>query len=313
MASLYILFVISAFCPVYTYFIYPVFLKLMKGKEYEQKIINPSVTVIITGDNPGMKIQNVLQSDYEKIEVIEGSYDCVNKAKGEIFVFTDTKTELNKNAIREIVKPFADDSVGAVLGELTSLAGNSVFWKYETLIKQLESRIGCVSGANESLFAVRRTDMPEIPEMVLNKPFYIATKITENGRDIIFQNSAQAYEKKSVGTNFDKHVQDAAGYWQALKLYPKMLLLRHGSFVYISHRVMKWFVWFNIVTMLITSGTLALMGSWLMTVLFGIQMIVYAVVVFMGRMQIGGLIGKLIHIAYYFVMLNISYFIGIFR
>lgn len=313
MTILYALFAISAFCPVYTYALYPVILKLMRGKEYKREKINPSVTVIIKGDNLGMKIQNVLQSDYEGIEAIVGSYDSINKAEGEIIVFTDTDTVLDKNAIREIVKPFADDSVGAVLGKQTNLDGNSLFWKYENVVKQLESRIGSVSGANESLFAVRKVDMPEIPEMVLNKPFYVATKITENGKDIVFQDSAKAYESKNIGTNFGKHVQDAAGYWQALKLFPKMLLLRRGSFVYVSHRVMKWFVWLNIVTMLVTSEILAMMGSLLMAVLFGGQVIGYVVLVLASKKQFGGLLGKLVNIAYYFVMLNISYFMGIFR
>lgn len=313
MIILYVLFALSVFCPIYTYALYPIVLRMLKAKEYKSKDIEPTVTVVVTGEDTTEKTKNIQQCEYPEVEIIEGGYRDANKAKGEIIVLNDTKTQLDLAALSEIVKPFADNRIGCVVGLQTNPEGNSTFWKYENLVKRLESRIGCVSGANESIFAVRKIDMPNVPESVLNKPFYIATKITETGRDVVFQESAKAYEGKTEGTNFQKHVEDAAGYWQALRLFPKMLIGRHGSFVYVSHRVMKWFVWLNMLVMLVTSGVLAVKGSALMAVLFGLQIVGYAVVMLMGKRNIDGAIGKLISIGYYFVMLNAAYFVGLFK
>lgn len=313
MIILYALFALSVLCPAYTYALYPIVLRMLKGKVYKSAEIEPSVSVVVVGEDAADKITNIQQCEYSNIEIVNGEYGDANKSKGEIVIFTDTKTEMDLAAIREIVKPFADNRIGCVVGQQTNSEGNSAFWKYENLVKKLESKIGCVSGANESIFAVRKSDMPNVPESVLNKPFYIATKITETGKDVVFQESAKAYEGKTEGTNFEKHVADAAGYWQALRLFLKMLIGKHGSFVYVSHRVMKWFVWLNMIVMLVTSGVLAINGSILMAVLFGLQIVGYAVVMLLEKRNIGGAIGKLISIGYYFVKLNIAYLIGLNR
>ena len=290
---------------------YPLILRFLKGKEYISEEIKPPVSVIVVGKDTAEKVNNIQQCDYPEIEIIEGGYGDTNKVKGEIIVFTDTKTKLDLAAIGEIVKPFADEQVGAVVGQQTNPEGNSAFWKYENLVKRLESRIGCVSGANESLLAIRKNDMPEVPSNVLNKPFYIVTKITETGRAVIFHENAKAYEGKTEGVNFKKHVEDAAGYWQALVLFPKMLLPQRVNFVYISHRVLKWFVWMNLLFILITSGVLAVKGVVLMTVLFNIQIVTYLIFLTLGRRNIGGVIGKLLNIGHYFTMFNISFFLGL--
>jgi len=281
----------------------------MKGMHYKTEKYEPSVSVVVVGENVEEKINNINQCDYPCLEVVVGDY--TTKTNGEVIVFTDDKTMLDVEAIREIVKPFADNRVGCVVGLQTKREGNSSFWKYENTIKQLESRIGCVSGAPASLFAVKSSVMPRVAEIVLNKPFYITMKITENGKDVVFQESAKVYEEKTEGTNFEKHVQDAAGYWQALKLFPKMLIGRKGSFVFVSHRVMKCFVWMDMVVMMITSVILALAGVPLM---LGILVLLSASILIMLLMNNSGrsLFGKILGIGHYFVMLNVAYFIGLF-
>lgn len=311
MIILYALFALSAFFPVYTYALYPFVLKTLKGKEYKKGNIEPKISIIVVGDDVNEKLENIKKCDYTDIEIICGDYDSADRAKGDIILFTDTKTLLDISAIREIVKSFADERVACVIGQQTNPKGNSAFWKYENLIKRLESRIGCVSGANTSIFAVRKRDLPEIPDKVVNKPFFIVTKITEAGRDIVFHESAKAYEGESKGTNFDKHVNDAVGYWQAFKLFPKMLKPRHGSFVYISHRVMKWFVWLNMVSALITSGILSV-KSCFMRILFIIQLILYLIPLIYRKRDLKKF-GKLINIWQYFISLNSSYLVGLFK
>jgi cellulose synthase/poly-beta-1,6-N-acetylglucosamine synthase-like glycosyltransferase len=66
----------------------------------------------------------------------------------EIVVFCDANTTLNPMAIKHIVRHFVDEKVGAVSGEKrvitldknsASSAGEGVYWKYESLLKKLDS------------------------------------------------------------------------------------------------------------------------------------------------------------------------------
>ncbi len=306
---LYVLFVLSVFSPIYTYVVYPCILRLLKANTYTASDINPTVTIVIVGEYSAEKKNNIQQCNYSNVvEVINGGYNI--DAKGEIIVFTDEKTVLDPLAIHEIVKPFSDERVGCVVGQQTNPKGNSSFWKYENKIKRLESKVGCVSGANDSLFAVKKSLFPTIPEDVINKPFYIATKITEKGGAVLYQDSAKAYEENISNSSFTKHVKDATGYWQALKIFPRMLFFKHGSFVYFSHRVMKWFGWLNLATMFVTSGIAAIKGSMNMSIFFIIQVIGY-IIVFLRRKKSNTSIGKLISLVYYFIELNIAYMLGI--
>ena len=79
-------------------------------------------------------------------------------------VFTDANTMLNKDAIREMMKYFADEKVGCVAGEKriencnlekAVEAGEGLYWQYESLIKRLESENGSAVGAVGELFAIR--------------------------------------------------------------------------------------------------------------------------------------------------------------
>jgi cellulose synthase/poly-beta-1,6-N-acetylglucosamine synthase-like glycosyltransferase len=82
-------------------------------------------------------------------------------ALGEILVFTDANTQFNPNTVRELVEPFADKSVGCVDGSkqnsLNSVTCESVYWRYEQLLKALGSKVGAVLGATGAVYAVRKS------------------------------------------------------------------------------------------------------------------------------------------------------------
>jgi len=275
--------------------------------------MNVSVVVVGNQESAGKKIENIQKNKYPDLQIVvaDSITDGVKKTTGGIIVFTDTETELAENAIEELVKGFADPRIDCVVGQQSSKNGNSAFWKYENKVKELESNIGCVSGANDTIFAVRKDKMPIIDEKVKHKPFYIATSITQAGADVVYTPKAIAYEIPTEGDNFAKHVEDAKGYWQALRLFPRMLFPRKGSFAYVSHRVMKWFVWLNLIVSLFVSGMLAF-SSQMMFVIFLLQIILYMVLLVFGKKASDGNLGKIMRIGYYFLMLNIAYAVGLF-
>jgi cellulose synthase/poly-beta-1,6-N-acetylglucosamine synthase-like glycosyltransferase len=90
--------------------------------------------------------------------------EAVKRATGDILVFSDAPTLYRPDTIRKLVRNFADDSVGCVTGEIwytnetNSLIGNggSLYWKYESWLRRMESDIGSVLGMAGCIYALRR-------------------------------------------------------------------------------------------------------------------------------------------------------------
>lgn len=325
MIVLYVLFALSVLCPIYTYAIYPVILKFLPGKKYKTEEIRPYVTAIILGnsEDASKKASNLIESVYpvEKLEVLVASgniNDSISKAKGDIVLFTDTETFFDKHAIANLMKCFADEKVGCVVGQQRKRPDkdgkptDSTLWKYENKVKEFESRIGCVSGANGSIYAVRKNLVPAIKPEIINKDFFVATSVTQSGMDVVFEPSATAYEEPAEGNNFEKHVRDGAGNYLVLGIFWRMLFPRKGWFVYVGHRVMKWLVPFNMIVAFVTSGILAFhIPFGVMAVLFGCQVMAYLILLITRNRAIGGAAGKLLSILQYFISLNCAYFVGL--
>jgi cellulose synthase/poly-beta-1,6-N-acetylglucosamine synthase-like glycosyltransferase len=174
------------------------------------KSFEPEVTLIVPCFNEAAyienKIQNSLELDYPKnklklIFISDGSDDETqakikkypsvialheNKRSGKasamnramkfvstpIVVFCDANTVLNKEAIKELVKHYQNEKVGAVTGEKriistnkegASSAGEGIYWKYESLLKQLDSDFYSVVGAAGELMSYRTSLYKEIP------------------------------------------------------------------------------------------------------------------------------------------------------
>ena len=313
---LYIVFGLSILFPVYTYAIYPLILKMLPKKKYVVNSIVPFVSVIIYigNGNDEWKANNIKSSNYPNFEIIASNNinEAVDRAKGEVLVFVDNETELDSEALRNIVKPFSDKRIDLVVGEQTCKEGNSAFWKYETKVKSLESKIGSVSGANNSLFAIRESKMFLVPDKVKNVSFFISTKVKQNKGDVVYCPEARTYEKRTEGANFKHHVIESSGYWQAFILFWKMLFFRKGSFVYVSHRVMKWFVCLNMLLLLASSILLSvLMWPWIFAVAF--QSLCYlGLLIFRSNDSSKTIISKLFNTLSYFILFNISFLFGVF-
>src|SRR5690242_9181241 len=76
--------------------------------------------------------------------------DLAQRTTAEILVLTDANTMLDRHCVRNLVRHFADPHIAAVSGEEVRRAtlgnegrGESIYWRYESAIKILESRLNC--------------------------------------------------------------------------------------------------------------------------------------------------------------------------
>jgi cellulose synthase/poly-beta-1,6-N-acetylglucosamine synthase-like glycosyltransferase len=256
--------------------------------------IEPSVTVIISAYNEQKhiweKLTTTLGQDYPKakLEIIVAS-DCstdqthaiveqfrdqgvtlvvlperggktaaqnaaVEEATGEILVFTDATTILRTDAIRLLVKGFADPRVGCIDAPHKSLSqagtavgrGGRAYRGYESKIKDLEARINSLIGVTGCLYAVRRSLYEPIdPDLISD--FIIASKIYSKGYISVSCHGIDTQEiaHEDVSKEFEMRVRIVIRSINGLVREARMLnLFRHGffSFQLLSHKVMRYLV-----------------------------------------------------------------------
>ena len=252
----------------------------------------------------------------------------LSRAKGEVIIFSDANTMFEKHAVQKLVRNFKDQRIGCVSGQMrykvdhTSGEGaksESAYWKYENWVKKQESKLGRLSGANGAIYAIRKKYLPEIPSGIINDDFYVSTYLLQQGYDVILDVEAVAYEEPNdkLGEQFKRHVRDGAGHYQAMRVFWRMLLPRKGSFVYVSHRVIKWMVPFFMISAFISNLILGLREAgwfflWICQAAGYVIMLLYGVMTKKKR-KIKGMVGKLVSITFYFVSVNAALLCGFFR
>jgi cellulose synthase/poly-beta-1,6-N-acetylglucosamine synthase-like glycosyltransferase len=92
--------------------------------------------------------------------------NAIQRASGDILVFTDLTAELAPDALRQIARPFADPTVGCVSSEdiVDSSGGERSYVSFEMSLRRLETQASTLVGLSGSFFAVRRSLASPWPE-----------------------------------------------------------------------------------------------------------------------------------------------------
>ena len=329
---LYILLGVSILAPLYTYIFYPFVLKLLPRKEFKAGgDYTPTISIIIV-NNDDCRVEErkneILNSHINGILEIVSSKDqnetveMIPKLKGEVIVVSDGNSSFLQDTIPALIVPLENERVACVSGMSRKAPDekgkfcDGANWKYENSIKRLESGIGCLSGVNPSVFAFKKAALKGPIDKKIHLDFYIPTVLEEQRYDVLFEPSSVVYEvERSESDLFEKHIDDGASGYRSITKFWRLLFPRHGSFVFWSHRVMKWLVPFNMLILFIGCSILAYHFLWagvfLIAQLLGyIYLAVYYQFFTKRNRELRGIVGKLSEFASYFVVLNIAWFLG---
>ncbi len=332
MTILYILLGISILAPIYTYVLYPFVLKLLPRKEFKTEgYYTPMLSVIIVNDDDTRvekRRNEILNAHINGILEIVSSKDqneAIDKMpnlKGDVIIVSDGNSSFLQDTIPALIAPLGNERVACVSGmsrKTPDSEGNShdgANWKYENSIKRLESEIGCLSGANPSVFAFKKETLKGVIDKKIHLDFYIPTALEEQGYDVLFDPSSVVYEEeRSENDLFKKHIEDGASGYRSIARFWRLLLPRHGSFVFWSHRVMKWLVPFNMLILFFGSAIIAVSHIWgvlflLLQVIAYLYVALYFYLFTRKGKTLKGPVGKLSDFATYFVTLNCAWFLG---
>ncbi|HWH05484.1 MAG TPA: glycosyltransferase family 2 protein [Gaiellaceae bacterium] len=203
---------------------------------------------------------------------------AVRGSDAEIVAFSDANATWAPDALRLLVRNFADPEVAYVCGQLRIQRADGsnkegVYWRYELALREAESRLGSVTGGNGSIYAVRREDYVEVdPRMGhdLSLPY----RMVQRGRRAVYEPAAHAFEKPTPTneTEYRRKVRMFEHCW-LITLRGSMLRgLPPGYLVaMISHRLLRYGSGVLHVVLLVTSLVVAAAGppyTWVLAAQF---------------------------------------------
>jgi cellulose synthase/poly-beta-1,6-N-acetylglucosamine synthase-like glycosyltransferase len=153
---------------------------------------------------------------------------AVRQTGGEIVAFSDANATWSRDALRRLVRSFADPAVGYVCGRLvlTDADGSNregMYWRFETWLRAQESALGSVTGGNGAIYAVRRSDYIEVDPRFghdLSLPY----AMVQRGRRAVYDPEALAFERPTpeIETEYRRKVRMFEHCW-LIVLRGKML------------------------------------------------------------------------------------------
>jgi cellulose synthase/poly-beta-1,6-N-acetylglucosamine synthase-like glycosyltransferase len=266
-------------------------LRLVMRRPINRAAIEPRVCVFIAAHNEraviAAKLRNTLALDYpaDRLDIVvasDGSTDGTNdivrafaprvrlleffprrgkigainegvQAVGsEIVVFSDANTFLQPDAVRALVRNFADPDVGGVSGDVVLVgeraalgSSEDLYYRYERWLQHVESEIGSMVGADGALYAIRRELFQPPPADTILDDLAIPMAVVKAGRRVVFEGAARAYEQGSetAREEFSRKSRVVAGAIQFISRSDSAVPLRAPQVIFslVSHKALRWF------------------------------------------------------------------------
>jgi cellulose synthase/poly-beta-1,6-N-acetylglucosamine synthase-like glycosyltransferase len=196
---------------------------------------------------------------------------AVAETTGAIVAFGDANVRWDADALRRLVRPFADAQVGMACGNvrLENPAGGTnqegLYWRYEMWLRRRESLVHSMTGSNGAIYAVRREAYRQVDPRFghdLSFPYLMV----QNGYRAVYEPSARATESMTtdIEDEFRRKVRMFEHCWLIL-FRGRMFGLRRLGPVYwveiVSHRLLRYWSGPLHLVLLATSAALATHGA----------------------------------------------------
>lgn len=242
-----------------------------------------------------------------------GLTQFVPRARGEILVFSDANSIYDAEAIRKLVRHFADPQVGFVVGHQRYVDDDSatadsegLYWRYETWLKIQESGVNSVVCGDGAIYAARAELFEPLKPDDIND-FTLPLKIIAKGYRGVFDAEAFCVEHtaEDFAGEFRRKARIVNRSLRAVTRVPQTLNpFRVGLFSLqlAIHKILRWFVAALLVVVLVSNAWLAWNGPavyrWLMVAQLACYLLAASYVLPPLRAV------RLVYIAYYFCLVN---------
>jgi Glycosyltransferase like family 2 len=261
-----------------------------QGRATQDQALLPTTTLIVAAHDEqeviAAKVANMLALDYprERLQLVVACDGCgdataerareagadvvlelprggkiraqdaaVERADGEIVAFSDANSHWEPNALRELVRAFADPRVGYACGQVRFVqdavgaeASNQegVYWRYELAIRSGESRLSSITAGNGAIYATRR-DAYIVVDPIMGHDLSLPFNMVKRGLRAVYVPSARASEKMvpSLLGEFARKRRMMSHTWPIVlrggMLSPRGYTLGYSLMIF-SHRVLRY-------------------------------------------------------------------------
>jgi cellulose synthase/poly-beta-1,6-N-acetylglucosamine synthase-like glycosyltransferase len=124
---------------------------------------------------------------------------AVRATEADVVAFTDANATWAPDALRKLVRNLADPRVAYVCGRLRLEAPDGsnkegVYWRYELVTREGESRLGSVTAGNGAIYALRRSDYVEVDPR-FGHDLALPYLMVQNDRRAVYEPEALALEQ----------------------------------------------------------------------------------------------------------------------
>lgn len=241
---------------------------------------------------------------------------AVAQARGEILIFADANSIYRTDAVRSLVRNFADPSVGYVTGHMVyvdssgSLIGDgcSAYMRYENMLRAAETRVGSIVGVDGGVDSVRRAlyrpmRADQLPDFVL------PLTVVEQGYRVVYEPDALLNEDTLTSQDAEYRMRVRVALRSFWALWDKRRLFnpfRYGVFSWqlLSHKLLRYL---SFIPLLIAVAINWLLLDHTLFQIGALGQVIFGVLVVAALTGMPGLSNNpLARYCYYFFLLNLS-------
>lgn len=243
----------------------------------------------------------------------------VGLASHNILVFCDASSLFASDAVRKLVRHFSDPSVGAVCGALTfmntqeSTQTEGVYWKYESMLRLMEARLGVTLTASGAIYAVRRGCYPRLTSDTILDDLVVPMNVRCLGYQVVYDPEATAVEvaAATVGEELTRRARLAMGSFRALKRFMFIPLRPAVTLAFFSHKLLRWLAPFFLIGLFVSNLFLLESRFYFAVLLVQLLFYLWAGMGFLFRERVKSVPYALV--GYFLLAMQVAFLVGFFR
>lgn len=244
---------------------------------------------------------------------------AVERARHNILVLSDASTVFAPDALRKLVRHFDDPTIGAVCGSLSfgynaeSGQTEGLYWKYETILRLMEARLGATLTPSGAIYAVRGEAYVAPSPDVLVDDILTLMRVRDAGYRVHYDPEAKAidFPAVSVAGEFRRRVRISTGSFRVLPSLVRMKQSAFTAFAFFSHKLLRWFLPVFLALAFVSNLLLVQQRLYMGLLVAQLAVLMWAGIGFAFRNSLKRVRFSLL--GYFIVAMNLAFLIGLLR
>lgn len=289
--------------------------------------------IVVTSDYSDDRTNDIVRSYRDKgirlHETLErkGRANAHNEVCSDIdtdfIAYCDANTIWDKDSLRRLISVFRDDNVGYATGQLkyinikdnTISASEGLYWRYELLLRKLESYAGSITAGNGAIYAVRKKCYDPI-DIMYSHDLVFPSMVVKKGYRAVYVQDALAYERagETVSDEYSRKIRMFGRAWHFLLrntwvVNPFEVGALYSLFM-LSHRLLRYSAGLLQLLVFILSFISALADGILFAEIMLVFQVFYYLII---SISATGRLGEKMYSLYYLNVFHLATLVGLFR